>query len=115
MSSGNSWLGKLGIDLFSWKRPNIDDYGGDPNNPDYIIDMQDYDTWLSDIRSRSGKHLQSWKDEYPAGGSYGQRREPVAGVSTAMGLAPVDMSALYGRPQAYPGIASIVNLKKKRS
>ena len=62
------------------------------------------------------KIIQSWAyDMAPASGDIGQYRKPPAllpPVADLTGKAPVDEDALYGNPSR--GVASIVNLRRKR-
>ena len=48
------------------------------------------------------------------GGKYGQDLSAVPSLSMIGGMAPVNEKALYGQPQPFPGIYSIVNPRRKR-
>ena len=74
----------------------------------------DYDQAMKDMREDAADYVKEWSSERaPAPGRTGQAKEAPAQLMAAT-LPPADEDALYGRPQQFPGISSIVNLKKKR-
>ena len=74
----------------------------------------DYNTAMKDMREDAADYVKEWSSERaPAPGRTGQAKEAPAQLMAAT-LPPADEDALYGRPQQFPGISSIVNLKKKR-
>ena len=75
----------------------------------------DYDQAMKDMREDAADYVKEWSSERAdAPGRTGQARAAPEGRLVVAGPPPADEDALYGRPQQFPGISSIVNLKKKR-
>ena len=75
----------------------------------------DYNQAMKDMREDAANYVKEWSSERAdAPGRTGQARAAPEGQLMVAGPPPVDEDALYGRPQQFPGISSIVNLKKKR-
>ncbi len=78
----------------------------------------DYEDAMAAMRQDAAEHVQSWANKMaPASGDIGQYRKAPAGlppVDQLVGKAPVDEMALYGRPQEFPGIGSITNLRRRK-
>ena len=74
----------------------------------------DHATAMDQMKEDAQEHLRSWVDDYPAAGTAGQARKAPEAISMGP-LAPANEMALYGRPQAFPGITSITNLKRRRA
>ena len=75
----------------------------------------DYDQAMKDMREDAADYVSEWSNKMaPAPGRTGQARAAPEGRLVVAGPPPADEDALYGRPQQFPGISSIVNLKKKR-
>ena len=75
----------------------------------------DYDQAMKDMREDAADYISEWSNKMaPKPGSTGQARAAPEGRLVVAGPPPADEDALYGRPQQFPGISSIVNLKKKR-
>ena len=72
----------------------------------------DHATAMDQMKEDAQEHLRSWVDDYPAAATAGQDMKAPEAMSMGP-LAPVDEMALYGRPQAFPGITSITNLKRR--
>ena len=74
----------------------------------------DYDQAMKDMREDAADYVSEWSNKMaPAPGRTGQARAAPEGRLVVAGPPPADEDALYGRPQQFPGISSIVNLKKK--
>jgi hypothetical protein len=78
----------------------------------YTTDQADYETAMKDMKDDAANYLKKWTNEYPAAATAGQAMKAPEAMSMGP-LAPVDEMALYGRPQAFPGITSITNLKRR--
>jgi hypothetical protein len=78
----------------------------------------DYEDAMAAMRQDAAEHVQSWANKMaPAPGDIGQYRkgpESLSVVDRMTGKAPVDEMALYGRPQEFPGIGSITNLRRRK-
>ena len=80
----------------------------------YATDQADHETAMDQMKEDAQEHLRSWVDDYPGAGTAGQAMQAPEPMSMGP-LAPVDEMALYGKPQAFPGITSITNLKRRRA
>ena len=78
----------------------------------------DYNQAMKDMREDAAEYVQGWsREEARDPGDIGQYRKAPSAltpVAATQGEAPVDEGALYGRPQEFPGIPSIVNLRKRK-
>ena len=89
-------------------QPKLDQAGFDTATADYNQAMKD-------MREDAADYVSEWSNKMaPAPGRTGQARAAPEGRLVVAGPPPADEDALYGRPQQFPGISSIVNLKKKR-
>ena len=80
----------------------------------YATDQADYETAMKDMKDDAANYLKEWTKEFPGAGTAGQAMQAPEPMSMGP-LAPVDEMALYGKPQAFPGITSITNLKRRRA
>ena len=93
----------------------LEDFLGEDNPEEAFAQaLADDELFLKGIRSDSMQKLKTWTEKYPSPATAGTPRQAVPSLSMVGGLAPVDQGALYGQAQAYPGIASIVNMKKRQ-
>ena len=78
----------------------------------------DYDQAMKDMREDAADYVKEWSSERARDpGDIGQYRKAPSALTPVVatqGEAPVDEGALYGRPQQFPGISSIVNLRKRK-
>ena len=74
----------------------------------------DYEQYLKDLKADSLEHIQSWSTDYAESGGKvgGGFRKPVGFPESYM--APNDEMGMYNQPAEWPGIASIVNLRRRR-
>ena len=80
----------------------------------YAKDVAGYEAGMKQIEDDAKEHLLKWMDKFPAAGTAGQAMQAPEPMSMGP-LAPANEMALYGRPQAFPGITSITNLKRRRA
>ena len=78
----------------------------------YAKDVAGYEAGMKQIEDDAKEHLLKWMDKFPAAGTAGQAMKAPEAISMGP-LAPANEMALYGRPQAFPGITSITNLKRR--
>ena len=78
----------------------------------YATDQADHETAMKDMKDDAANYLKEWTKEFPGAGTAGQAMQAPEPMSMGP-LAPVDEMALYGKPQAFPGITSITNLKRR--
>ena len=81
---------------------------------DYAKDVAGYEAGMKQIEDDAKEHLLKWMDKFPAAGTAGQAMQAPEAISMGP-LAPANEMALYGRPQEFPGITSITNLKRRRA
>jgi hypothetical protein len=75
----------------------------------------DYNQAMKDMREDAADYVSEWSNKMaPAPGRTGQARAAPEGRLVVAGPPPADEDALYGRPQQFPGISSIVNLRKRK-
>ena len=78
----------------------------------------DYNQAMKDMREDAADYVKEWSSERARDpGDIGQYRKAPSALTPVVatqGEAPVDEGALYGRPQQFPGISSIVNLRKRK-
>ena len=78
----------------------------------FATEQSDYQSAMDQMKEDAQEHLRSWVDDYPGAGTAGQAMQAPEPMSMGP-LAPVDEMALYGKPQAFPGITSITNLRRR--
>jgi len=95
------------------KKPDRNRFTGAYANRDYSQAVADYDSFYRHLAKSADF---TWaKPAAPKLFSYGQNMDFDPSVlSMYKNISPADIGATYGAPAEFPGIASIVNLERKK-